>query len=451
MRLTLVFLFAGFSPVFGYSPLDSIGMTKQEGKFYIKYLVEPGETIYRLSTKYGIPISDLLELNPELENGLKTGQVLLIPYAPEKKPAAEADDNQYHTVEKGETFFSISRKYNIPVGDLLKANNIELKAGQKIVIKKGPSTASKPQEEDNSSNFNAAPSTKTENPVKTAPKETAKTEKSKEEKSAQVAVSQSNENTKPSIEPAKTSQAETASSSPTSYSDYSNSTKRVLVIPFDPYLYFSDADDEIAGVSHIHRTKVRQAFRKRLNAYLEPRGFETIHLLGGTAKDSTTDLNRIYSSISYTYDDVMMTGVRPEEKPIAPTGKGNGKKETTNPNHPPTLQSRASLAKDDAKYFAVKIKDPNFFPFFDAKYHPDFFIFVSQFEIKTNYENCLDRARQNYERTFVTHFSIFDKTGIQISGGKLKSNYESGTNNLEKILADNIPSLAERIMAELPK
>ncbi len=448
MRITLflVCLFTYLLDIQGAVPLDSIGMTKQEGKFYIRYLVGPGETIYRISTKYGIPISDLLELNPQLESGLKTGQMLLIPYAPEKKPAPEIDDNQYHTVEKGETFFSISRKYNIPVGELLKANNIELKAGQKIVLKKGPSTTVKQTEEnDNSTSFNAGSTKADLSEVKETAKETKQTKAPAPEPTADKTTKETD---MAANVPAKSAPTET---SPTSYSDYTNSTKRVLVIPFDPYLYFSDADDEIAGVSHIHRTKVRQAFRKRLNAYLEPKGFETIHLLGGNAKDSTTDLNRIYSSISYTYDDVMMTGIRPDDKPINPLATGSAKKDKTPSNHPPALQSRASLAKDDAKYFAVKIKDPNFFPFFDAKYRPDYFIFVSQFEIKTNYENCLDRARQNYERTFVTHFSIFDKTGTQISGGKLRSNYESGTNNLEKILADNIPGMAEQIMAELPK
>ena len=430
------------------SPQDSIGVTKQEGKFFLKYLVAPGETIYRISTKYGIPISDLMETNPELENGLKTGQVLLIPYAPEKRPAAEVDDNQYHTVEKGETFFSISRKYNIPVGDLLKANNIELKTGQKIVVKKGPVSASKPKEEgEYSASFNSEPA-KTDVAAKASPASSEKVQVKDEKTTAPS-------NTEPAIAPKKDAATETNATNATNYADYTNSTKRVIVIPFDPYLYFSDADDEIAAVSHISRTKVRQAFRKRLNAYLEPKGFETIHLLGGQAKDSTTDLNRIYSSISYTYDNVMMTGLRTDEsasKSTSGTGNGTSKKATkTDSNHPPTLESRASLAKDDGKYFSVKIKDPNFFPYFDGKYRPDYYIFVSQFEVKTNYENCLDRARQNYERAFVTHFSIFDKTGTLISGGRLKSSYESGTNNIEKILADNIPSIAERIMGELPK
>ena len=425
------------------NPLDSIGITKQDGKFYIKYLVEPGETVYRISTKYGIPVSDLLEENPELEKGLKTGMVLLIPYLPEKKPKANAEEQsgqQYHTVEKGETFFSISRKYNIPIGELLKQNNVELKTGQKVIVTKSASGAvekKQPELESDKIEFNEP--VKTEAPKKDpgVTKEVTKTEEPKTVSKTESIVA-----------------PEPVSSTTDPYSaDYVNSVKRVIVIPFDPYLYFSDADDEIAAVSKMNRTKVRQAFRKRLNAYLEPKGFETIHLLGGQAKDSTTDLNRVYSSISYTYDDVMMSGLhidKPDQQKSQGTLKSTDKKPELSKNGA-MLQSRSTLAKDDGKYFAVRIKDPNFFPFFNSRYKPDYYIFISQFEVKTNYENCLDRATQNYERVFTTHFSIFDKSGKQISGGRLKSLYESGNNHLEKILADNIPALAERIMAELPK
>ena len=458
---SLLFLTLVSQLVIAGTPQDSIGFVKQEGKFYVKYLVEPGETIYRISTKYGIPVSDLLEENPELEKGLKVGQVLLIPYSPEKRPTNTDEQeagSQYYTVEKGETFFSISRKLNIPVGDILKMNNIELKAGQKIVVSRQSSVS---QQSVNNKQLSVTPEPKTEDlkPITKETKPDAKTTIIPEVKTQNLKPNPTE--IKPEPE-SKTTNSEQVTKTPEpkiqdptpNTTEYNNSTKKVIVIPFDPYLYFSDADDEIAAVSKMHRTKVRQAFRKRLNAYLEPKGFETIHLLGGTAKDSTTDLNRAYSSISYTYDDVMMKAVRPEEKPDSKKTFGNLKKQTKNTEvslQAAMLQSRSTLAKDEGKYFSVKIKDPNFFPFFNGKYRADYYIFVSQFEVKTNYENCLDRARQNYERTFVTHFSIFDKSGIQISGGRIKNAYESNSNNIEKILADNIPNMAERIMAELPK
>jgi LysM repeat protein len=54
-----------------------------------------------------------------------------------KEPAKEV----YHTVKQGETLYSISRNYDVPVDLLRKANNIgkdnTIRPGQKLVIKKG--------------------------------------------------------------------------------------------------------------------------------------------------------------------------------------------------------------------------------------------------------------------------------------------------------------------------
>jgi LysM repeat protein len=366
-------LFLNKANVFAVMPQDSIGLVLQDGKRYIQYLVEKGETLYRISTKYGIAVADLTKTNPELENGLKLGQILLIP-----RPLPKISETAYSKTDS-----SLQSPY-IP------------KAKQDTTF------------------------------IQTIEKESIGNKK--------VELSVSN--------------------SISTKTTYENAVKRVLVIPFDPYLYFSDADDEIASASKINRTRVRQAFRRRLNAYLEPKGFETIHLLGGNLKDSTTDLNLAYGSITYTYDNVTMKALR---NPSTETNQsiGKTKKMTTHDKElsltAAGLQSRSMLAKDEGKYFAVKIKDPNFFAIFNTKYHPDYYIFVSQFEVKTNYENCLDRARQNYERNFVTHFSIFDNMGNLVSGGRVKNQYESNNNRIEKILADNIPAIAEKIMDELPR
>jgi LysM repeat protein len=375
MRLFILslILFLNKANVFAVMPQDSIGLVLQDGKRYIQYLVEKGETLYRISTKYGIAVADLTKTNPELENGLKLGQILLIP-----RPLPKISETAYSKTDS-----SLQSPY-IP------------KAKQDTTF------------------------------IQTIEKESIGNKK--------VELSVSN--------------------SISTKTTYENAVKRVLVIPFDPYLYFSDADDEIASASKINRTRVRQAFRRRLNAYLEPKGFETIHLLGGNLKDSTTDLNLAYGSITYTYDNVTMKALR---NPSTETNQsiGKTKKMTTHDKElsltAAGLQSRSMLAKDEGKYFAVKIKDPNFFAIFNTKYHPDYYIFVSQFEVKTNYENCLDRARQNYERNFVTHFSIFDNMGNLVSGGRVKNQYESNNNRIEKILADNIPAIAEKIMDELPR
>jgi len=57
------------------------------------------------------------------------------------KPAA-SNKKQYHTVQKGETLFSISKKYGISLEELLKRNNLSadqpIRIGQKLLVSTGP-------------------------------------------------------------------------------------------------------------------------------------------------------------------------------------------------------------------------------------------------------------------------------------------------------------------------
>ena len=425
--------------------LDSVGITTLNNKTYIQYLVEPGETIYGLSNKFKISVEDLLDLNPQLNNGLKTGQLILVPYSTplSAKELSAVDRNEgqkvFHTVQAGETYYSLAKKYGIPVGDLVMMNAPELKVGQEIVLKND-------KKESNSSVEKVASVNGTEKAAPIGDKVSMK-------EPTNVTL-----NTTPPV--VKTF---------TTADDYVNETKRILVIPFDPHLYWSDADMEIAKGSNTDMNKVRQAFRKRLNALLNPEGFETIHLLGGKMKDSLTDLNKVYSSVSYDYKDVMYTAANPKPDPVQPNKKGDLKeglnksldkvtslfsqKEEDEVQQQPLQKnaSRAVHAKNPAKYFSVQIKDPAFWTYFNNKYKIDYYIFINQFEVETNYEHCLDRARQNYERNFVTHFSIYEKSGKQIAGHRIILHYNSNSNNLSQILKDNLETVANRIIAEIPK
>jgi LysM repeat protein len=78
--------------------------------------------------------------NPEAIDGLKPGQVLKIPIQKKKTVKSEVIDTSnciVHVVEKGQTLYSITKQYNVS-DDVLKKLNPELlnglKTGQKILI-----------------------------------------------------------------------------------------------------------------------------------------------------------------------------------------------------------------------------------------------------------------------------------------------------------------------------
>ena len=89
-------------------------IVKDNNEFY-QYSPETGEGIYSISRRFGVPMTELLRHNPALENGLKKGDIVLVPV---KKP----DNNQYHIIAPKETIYSVSKQYGITSEELIAAN-----------------------------------------------------------------------------------------------------------------------------------------------------------------------------------------------------------------------------------------------------------------------------------------------------------------------------------------
>lgn len=91
---------------------------------YIFHTVEKKQTLYYLCNKYNVEEAELIKLNPEIKQGLKVGQVIKVP-----KPgsiAVEPDkDVVLHTVQPGETLFSLAQRYGCDI-NLIKSQNPQI-------------------------------------------------------------------------------------------------------------------------------------------------------------------------------------------------------------------------------------------------------------------------------------------------------------------------------------
>lgn len=117
-----------------------------QGNYY-RHKVQAGETLNRLSVKYGVTVDQILKSNPGLSSyGLKAGQEVLIPSATQESATTSATSNTgeglagsdcrtMHKVKRKETLWSISQEYGITVEELMRANpDVEREGGK---IKKG--------------------------------------------------------------------------------------------------------------------------------------------------------------------------------------------------------------------------------------------------------------------------------------------------------------------------
>lgn len=91
------------------------------GKSYYLHTVEAGQTLYSICKAYGVDLEEVKMLNNKKEDQLSLYEVIKIPYV---EPYVVKDDHFfYHKVTVGETLYAIARKYGIKPKRLLKYNN----------------------------------------------------------------------------------------------------------------------------------------------------------------------------------------------------------------------------------------------------------------------------------------------------------------------------------------
>ena len=93
------------------------------------YQVQKGDTLYGIANKYGISLNELKAINNLENDNLAIGQLINV-------PSGLSSVNTY-TVSKGDTLYSIGKKFNIGIDKIKDVNNLTsnmLSIGQKIII-----------------------------------------------------------------------------------------------------------------------------------------------------------------------------------------------------------------------------------------------------------------------------------------------------------------------------
>lgn len=93
------------------------------GVKYIIHDVVKGETLYSLAKRYGVTVDDIKRDNSSLVNGLKAGQRIKIAANGGKNTTvAEQPKSHLHKVASGETLYSLAKQYGLTVEELQRAN-----------------------------------------------------------------------------------------------------------------------------------------------------------------------------------------------------------------------------------------------------------------------------------------------------------------------------------------
>lgn len=113
----------------------------QKTQLYLSYTVPPKMNFYQLEQQFGVKSDEIVRLNPEIteKGGLKDGMVIRIPQVKLDAGEVNTDNYNFYEVKPKQTVFSLTRKLGLAYTDLLELNpNLSegLKAGMVLKLPK---------------------------------------------------------------------------------------------------------------------------------------------------------------------------------------------------------------------------------------------------------------------------------------------------------------------------
>lgn len=231
-----------------------------------------------------------------------------------------------------------------------------------------------------------------------------------------------------------------------------------MIIPFNMYNYFSDADQELSKHIRKHPEDLATLFRYGLNYNISARviSADVYSILTDTTLASQDDLQMIYANVHYVYEkpmDAFSKDSTENRKITQPDLFGNGAQ--TDDSYKKNRDAGMFFSKvmeeetNAHKYLNAVVTNPAIFTALQQRYDTGLFLFINQFELITNYNHCLDRSANYFERKVIVHYTIYNAKGKQLKGGAVTVNFSTEETNVDAIIGKNFPVIADFLNSQL--
>ena len=89
----------------------------QENQSFFLHTIEKGQSLYSISKMYNVTTSDIIRLNPGCDEKIYAGQTIKIPKGKDTQKG-----ETFHTIQAGETLYKLTTIYNISAKAICEAN-----------------------------------------------------------------------------------------------------------------------------------------------------------------------------------------------------------------------------------------------------------------------------------------------------------------------------------------
>lgn len=236
---------------------------------------------------------------------------------------------------------------------------------------------------------------------------------------------------------------------------------RILIIPFNPDYFFSDADRDIAKVNGISEEEVRKQFHEGIHLKLSAR---VLSLRGYPSAEAPlyTDPVEVDEAMMALYRNLHYRQSKPvvpllDEATISEVQKPLGdrlKLKLQEKLNPPTPESGIDLGlhpgMPENSYMHADLHNASVLGTLSERYNTAYFLFINQVELLTHFEHCLDRTTDNFHRSAKVHFTVYDASGRVVYGNAITMTSETRAMNPQDIIEQNFGPIATFIADQLP-
>jgi LysM repeat protein len=154
--ILFILLCLGITSAFG-SPVDSLGLKKDNNKTYIVYKVENKQPLHSILKHFNLSLTEFKQINPEVNIPINAGEIIFIPIhyldeatnaliAPvkpvekvvtKKQEEIKPTETGIHVVSTKHSLLTIANLYKVTMADIRKWNNLTsdvLKEGQRLLV-----------------------------------------------------------------------------------------------------------------------------------------------------------------------------------------------------------------------------------------------------------------------------------------------------------------------------
>ena len=218
---------------------------------------------------------------------------------------------------------------------------------------------------------------------------------------------------------------------------------KLLMIPYDSdQMYLSDAEQDIIRQSDKKPSAYRDYLRKALDYKIAAEVEQIIKchtLLNDKSDQGIKATAEVYNNSSYRYDE-------PMKLKHVKLSKIKLRKVKDIPNlNDSRIAANNETIQGDQRYMNAVIEKKEIFENMQQQFGADLFLLINQFEIKTNYNNCIDIERHIYKREVIVSFSIYNSSGKQVDGNIAHAFFPSDSNRPSDIAERTFPQIATTI------